>query len=226
PATRLLCVEQTHNFAGGAVWPLRELAEVCAAAHDRGLAVHMDGARLLNAVVASGVSAERFCAHVDSVWICFTKGLGAPVGAVLAGDEEFIARARRFKHGYGGALRQAGVAAAGCLYALDRHVPRLAEDHAHARRLADGLRQLDGVRLLTPRPDTNMVFFTLKAEGWTHAAFCDRLAARGVRIGVVGSALRAVTHLDVSVEDVDHALEVVAKVLTAPPPVDTRATNP
>lgn len=217
PPTRLLCVEQTHNFAGGAVWPLEELAEVCAAAHTHGLAVHMDGARLLNAVVASSVPARDFAAHADSVWICFTKGLGAPIGAVLAGTQDFIDQARRLKHICGGALRQAGIAAAGCLYALDHHVQRLADDHALARHLADGLNQLPGVCVLTPRPETNMVFFELDAEGWTHAAFLDRLAARQVLAGPVGNQLRAVTHLDVTASDIDHALQAIRDVLAEPP---------
>ncbi|WP_433463590.1 threonine aldolase family protein [Spirillospora sp. CA-128828] len=211
PATRLLCVEQTHNFGGGAVWPLAELGEVCAAAHAHGLAVHMDGARLLNAAVATGVPAHDFAAHVDSVWICFTKGLGAPIGAVLAGTEEFIACAGRLKHAFGGALRQAGIAAAGCLYALDHHVQRLADDHALARRLADGLRPIEAVRLHTPRPDTNMVFFDV--DGRNHAAFLDVLATYQVRLGAVGPHLRAVTHLDVTADDIDRALEAIEDAL-------------
>jgi threonine aldolase len=198
PRTTLLCVEQTHNFAGGAVLALdtlRALAEV-------GLPIHMDGARLLNAVVASGVPAHAYCAHVDSVWLCFTKGLGAPIGAVLAGDEAFIARARRIKHMVGGALRQAGIAAAGCLYALDHHVERLADDHANARRLAAGLTAL-GIE--TPEPETNMVYFKAPWEG-----FAAALERRGVRIGPVGDRLRAVTHLDVSAADIDTALAAIA----------------
>ncbi|MFI6906027.1 threonine aldolase family protein [Nonomuraea sp. NPDC050394] len=215
PATRLLCVEQTHNFAGGAVWPLNELAEVCAAAHEHGLAVHMDGARLLNAVAATGVPAHEFAAHVDSVWICFTKGLGAPIGAVLAGRERFISASRRLKHICGGALRQAGIAAAGCLYALDHHVRRLADDHVLARRFAEGLRKMEPVRLHTPRPDSNMVFFEL--NGWAHDAFLDKLASRQILLGPVGDRLRAVTHLDVGADDVDRALQAIEDILNGPP---------
>jgi threonine aldolase len=208
PRSSLVCVEQTHNFAGGTVWPLEELAAVAGAAHELGMAVHMDGARLLNAVVATGVSAAAFCAPVDSVWICFTKGLGAPVGAVLAGERDFIARARRLKHVAGGALRQAGIAAAGCLHALDHHVARLADDHANARRLAAGLARLEAVELLTPEPQTNMVYFAVPAVD--HDRFCAELADRGALVGPVGRQLRAVTHLDVDAAAIDDALERIA----------------
>jgi threonine aldolase len=203
PRASLLCVEQTHNFAGGTVLALDELRALA----EVGLPIHMDGARLLNAVVASGVSAAEFCAHVDSVWICFTKGLGAPIGAVLAGDAAFIERARALKHMLGGALRQAGIAAAGCLYALEHHVERLAEDHANARRLARGLRQLG---IDTPEPETNMVYFKAPWEG-----FAAALERRGVRIGPVGDRLRAVTHLDVTAADIDAALAAIAALRPA-----------
>jgi len=136
PPPRLVCVEQTHNFGGGAVWSLAELTAVGAHARKCGLASHMDGARLLNACASAGVTPAAFCSEIDSVWIDFTKGLGAPIGAVLAGSKAFIAEARRYKHIFGGAMRQAGIAAAGCLYALDHHVTRLAEDHEHARIMA------------------------------------------------------------------------------------------
>src|SRR5688572_1506430 len=149
PPVRLVCVEQTHNFGGGAVWGVDELRAVSQAARESGLAVHMDGARLLNATIATGVSASTFAAMVDSVWIDFTKGLGAPIGAVLAGTAEFIAEARRYKHMFGGAMRQAGIAAAGCLHALDHHIDRLEEDHARARRLAEGLAAIPGIHVRT-----------------------------------------------------------------------------
>jgi threonine aldolase len=147
------------------------------------------------------------------VWICFTKGLGAPIGAVLAGSHEFIEQARRLKHISGGALRQAGIAAAGCLYALDHHVERLAEDHANAKRLAAGLDQLPGLNVRNPVPDTNMVFFTLAAPRCRQEKFIAQLAEAGVRIGSVGAELRAVTHLDITGGDIDLALEAVARVL-------------
>lgn len=208
----LVCVEQTHNFGGGAVWTLDELAAVAACARRRGVPLHMDGARLLNACVASGVSAAAFASHANSLWLDFTKGLGAPIGAVLAGTRDFIAAARRYKQLFGGAMRQAGIAAAGCLYALDHHVDRLAEDHEHARRLAAGLAAIDGIAVRTATPDTNMVFFDVRGLGLTNREFLDRLRASGVRMGGAGGGIRAVTHLDVSPRDIDRALAAVGDV--------------
>ena len=211
----VVCVEQTHNFGGGAVWPLDALQAVAACARDRGVPVHMDGARLLNACAASGVAAAAFAAAVDSVWIDFTKGLGAPIGAVLAGTSGFIAAARRYKQLFGGAMRQAGIAAAGCLYALHHHVDRLAEDHAHARLLAAGLAATDGIHVRTPAPETNMVFFDVGGLGIDNREFLSRLEAQGIRMSAAGDAIRAVTHLDVSREDVESAIEAVRRVQAA-----------
>ncbi|MDB5821235.1 MAG: putative threonine aldolase, partial [Rhizobacter sp.] len=217
PRPRLVCVEQTHNFGGGAVWTLAELDDVSKLARSEGLSVHMDGARLLNAVVAKGVPAGTYAAAADSVWLDFTKGLGAPIGAVLAGSRGFIDEARRYKHVFAGAMRQAGIAAAGCLHALDHHVDRLAEDHHHARLLADGLMQIEGVRVRTPTPETNMVFFDPTATGWSNARFLTELAARGIRMGAVRGEIRAVTHLDVSRADVKAAVEAIAAIARRPP---------
>jgi threonine aldolase len=186
------------------------LQALSAAARADGLALHMDGARLLNACVATATSAADFAATVDSLWIDFTKGLGAPIGAVLAGSRAFIAEARRYKHVFGGAMRQAGIAAAGCLYALDHHVERLAEDHDNARRLASGLVQIDGIRVRTPCPETNMVFFDPSGMGLTNDAFLAKLLERGVRMGQVRGEIRAVTHLDVSRKDIESTLAAVA----------------
>ena len=215
PTARLVCVEQTHNFGGGSIWPLAELAATSAAAKAEGLSVHMDGARLLNACVASGVAAADFARHVDSVWIDFTKGLGAPIGAVLAGSSTFIAAARRYKHLFGGAMRQAGIAAAGCLHALDHHVERLAEDHANARFLANALSTIPGISLRTPRPQTNIVFFDVNGTGSKNEHFLAELATRGVRMGQVRGGIRAVTHLDVSRGDIETAIAAVAAVVNA-----------
>ncbi len=206
----LVCVEQTHNFGGGAVWTREELAAVSACARGRGVPVHMDGARLLNASVASGVAAAAFAAEVDSVWIDFTKGLGAPIGAVLAGSRDFVAAARRYKQLFGGAMRQAGIAAAACLYALDHHVERLAEDHEHARLLARGLAGIDGIAARAAEPETNMIFFDVSGLGLSNREFVDRLAASGVRVSGAGGAIRAVTHLDVSRAGIDRALSAIA----------------
>lgn len=214
--TRLLCVEQTHNFGGGTIWPLDRLNAVCEVAHAHGLATHMDGARLLNAVVASGISAREYCAGCDSAWLDLSKGLGAPVGAVLAGTAAFIAEARRYKHIFGGAMRQAGIIAAAGVYALEHHVDRLAEDHANAARLAAGLGDIPGVRVENPEPETNIVFFDIAGTGLTPQAFLDGVLARGVRMGVMGTRrLRAVTHLDVAEADIDKAVAVAREVLAA-----------
>ncbi|MFK7954588.1 MAG: low specificity L-threonine aldolase [Lysobacterales bacterium] len=211
----MVCVEQTHNFGGGSVWTEDELAEVKELAHQRGMPVHMDGARLLNAAIASGRPASVFAQQVDSVWIDFTKGLGAPIGAVLAGSVDFIARARRYKQAFGGAMRQAGIAAAGCLHALDHHVQRLAEDHKNATALARGLAGLDGVSVRNPQPESNMVFFSLSPAGPSHEQLIGQMAERGVALGDAGDAIRAVTHLDVHDQHIDVALTAMSEVLAA-----------
>jgi threonine aldolase len=210
---RLLCVENTHNYGGGSVWPPEQLRAVCAAAHARALKTHMDGARLLNASVASGVSPREYAATFNSVWIDFSKGLGCPVGAVLAGTKEFIDRAWRWKHTFGGAMRQSGILAAAGLYALDHHVDRLADDHANARLLAEGLKEIPGVRVDTDPPQTNIVFFDTTAVGVSPADFVKKLLDRGVRTGHISRRVRAVTHLDVSRDDVTRAVEHVRDVL-------------
>lgn len=215
PPARLVCVEQTHNFGGGAVWTVDELREVSQAARELGLAVHMDGARLLNATAATGVSASAFAATADSVWIDFTKGLGAPIGAVLAGSAAFINEARRYKQLFGGAMRQAGVAAAGCLHALDHQVDRLVEDHARARRLAEGLAAIPGIRVRTPRPETNIVFFDTIDTGLSNAEFLGGMMRAGVRMGDVRGQIRAVTHLDVSADDIERAIQAATDIVGA-----------
>jgi threonine aldolase len=212
PPARLLCVEQTHNFGGGAVWQLEQLQAVCAVARQHCLAIHMDGARLLNAVVATRTSARDFAACVDSVWIDFTKGLGAPVGAVLAGTKTFIQEARRQKHIFGGAMRQAGIVAAGCLHALDHHIDRLQVDHNNAQLLAQGLNTIAGIRVRDTEPETNMVFFNVSGLGLDQASFLSLLQAQGVKMGAVGADIRAVTHLDVSRADIEAAIGAVAQI--------------
>ncbi|KST62082.1 threonine aldolase family protein [Mastigocoleus testarum] len=211
---RLLCVEQTHNFAGGSVWQFDQLREVCDFSRQKGLATHMDGARLLNAVVATQTTAKDFAACVDSVWIDFTKGLGAPIGAVLAGTREFISEARRYKHIFGGAMRQAGIVAAGCLHALDHHVERLQEDHDNANYLAQQLSQIEGITVRDTNPETNIVFFDVSKLGLDTGMFLTILQEHGVKMGAVGHSIRAVTHLDISRPDIDFALDAISKIAT------------
>ena len=213
PRSRLLWVEQTSNLGGGSVWPLARITAVTALARRHGLRTHLDGARLLNAVVATGVAAHDFAGPFDSAWIDFTKGLGAPVGAALAGSRDFIAEAWRLKQQMGGAMRQAGIIAAGGVFALRHHVKRLAEDHANARRLAEGLAALPGVALDPATVETNIVIFEVRGALDAKAVVAG-LLARGVRMGVMGPrSIRAVTHLDVTAAQVERALAAAAAVL-------------
>jgi len=212
PRSRLLWVEQTSNLGGGSVWPLSRIERVVQAGRRHGLVTHMDGARLMNAVVASGISARTYAGPFDSAWIDFTKGLGAPVGAALAGSRAFIAEAWRCKQQMGGAMRQAGIIAAGGVYALHHHVERLAEDHALAHRLASGLAELPGVKLDPAEVDTNIVFFDVTGSLDAPTAV-ERLLAHGVRVGALGPrTLRAVTHLDVDAAGIDRALAAARQV--------------
>jgi threonine aldolase len=214
PRSRLVSLEQTTNITGGHVWPLEQMRSVLAAAREAGMRAHLDGARLMNAVVASGVDAREWAGMFDTAWIDFTKGLGAPVGAVLAGSRELIDEAWRYKQMWGGALRQAGIVAAAGLYALDHHVERLAEDHENARVLAEGLAELPGVTLDPAEVETNIVVFGFEDAAW----LCAELERTGVRMGVIGPGLvRAVTHLDVDRAEIEAALSAARTVLAAQP---------
>jgi threonine aldolase len=211
PRTRLLCLENTHNRGGGRIQPYETLAALCRWAHEHGLRTHLDGARLLNAVVATGIAAARWAEHFDTVNVCFSKGLGAPVGSALAGPRDLIREAVRHRKVLGGGMRQAGILAAAALYALDHHVERLAEDHANARRLAAGIRQIPGLWLDPDVVDTNILFFQVDAALGTAAEFCERLRGAGLlMLPVAPTRVRAVTHLDVTTADVDRALEILA----------------
>jgi threonine aldolase len=205
PRSRVVSVEQTTNMGGGRVWPMERVHEVLDVARARGLRAHMDGARLMNAVVASGTSAAEFAGGFDTAWLDFTKGLGAPVGAVLAASRDLIDEAWRWKQQWGGAFRQSGIVAAGCLYALDHHVERLAEDHENARVLADGLAEL-GCEVVPP--ETNIVVFSAP-DG-----FVEQMSHRGVELsGTPDGRVRAVTHLDVDRAGIDSALQAARDAL-------------
>ena len=209
PRARIVCVENTHNRSGGRVFPLAEVRAIGELARSRGLARHLDGARIFNAEVASGVPAREWAAHFDSVSFCLSKGLGAPIGSLICGSRELIARAHRVRKMLGGGMRQAGVIAAAGIFALEHNVARLAEDHANARLLAEGLASLAGVELAA-KPETNMVVFRVPdAPGLVR-----RAAERGVRMGAVAAdRIRAVTHLDVGAEDVREAVRVIGAAL-------------
>ena len=209
----LVEVEQTANLGGGTIWPLAALRAVADLAHEHGMATHMDGARVMNAVVASGVAASDMVAGYDSVWLDFTKGLGAPLGAVMCGSADFIDRAWRWKQRLGGALRQGGLSAAGCLYALDHHVARLAEDHDHAQTLARGLAQIEGFAV--EEPETNLVFCDVSATGWSGDAIAEGLRDQGIMVSVMGlHRLRLCTHLDVTGAQVEEAVIAIRKFVT------------
>ncbi|MCU0944342.1 MAG: threonine aldolase family protein [Rubritepida sp.] len=213
PPQRLLEVEQTANIGGGAVWPLEQLNAVSAVAREQGWATHMDGARLMNAGVAAGVAPAEMVAGYDSVWLDFTKGLGAPLGAVLCGSAEFIGEAWRWKQRLGGSMRQAGVCAAACLHSLDHHVERLAEDHANAKALARALAQIEGV--VVEQPDTNLVFFDIAATGVRVEELQRRLLAQGIAVSALGGRVRACTHLDVTSAMIPEAVAAIRDALAA-----------
>jgi len=217
PATRyqppqtLVSVEQTANIGGGTIWPRDDLANVAALAHANGIATHMDGARLMNACVATGSAARDMAAGWDSVWIDFSKGLGAPVGAVMAGSDAFIDQVWRWKQRLGGAMRQAGICAAACIHALDHHVERLADDHANARRLARGLAQSEGMQV--QQPETNLVFFDPAHAGMSGEKLVAALRTRSVLLATMDGRIRACTHLDVTAAMVDETVALVRDIL-------------
>lgn len=212
PPSRLLCIENTHNAGGGTVWPFERFSEVVEEARRHGLAVHLDGARLWNAAVATGIAERRWAELCDSVAVCFSKGLGAPLGSAVVGSRSFVDRARRFRGMYGGGMRQAGIVAAGALHALDHHRERLAEDHRNARRLAEGLAALPGVDIAPARVETNILYFRLNRM--PAAVFAERAERGGVRVlPVSADTVRLVTHLDVSAADIETALATFATIL-------------
>ena len=213
PRTRLVCIENTSNRRGGSIWPRERIVEIEAVAREAGLKMHMDGARLWNASVATGISEREYAEHFDTVSVCFSKGLGAPVGSALAGGAEFIERARRFRKMLGGGMRQAGIIAAGALYALDHHRDRLAEDHANAKVLAEGIAPLPGVQLDPADVETNIVL--LGVTSMPAKDLAAKLAEAGV--GVLATApdkIRAVANLMVSRDDVTATIEAFRTALT------------
>jgi threonine aldolase len=216
PRSRLVSMENTSNGGFGTVWPLATMQGVANVARGAGLSLHMDGARLCNAAVKSGTKAKDYAACVDSLWLDYSKGLGAPVGASLAGSKEFIQEAWRYKQMMGGSMRQSGVIAAAAVYALEHNWDRLAEDHDNAQHLAHGIANIKGLEIDVPRLETNLVFFEVKKPGWSAARLVDACKERGVGIGAnTATRIRAVTHLDVNRADIDTALKVINDVLAA-----------
>jgi threonine aldolase len=209
--TRLVAVENTHNSAGGRAWPLEEIDAIVATCRERELAVHLDGARLVNAAIACGVDCARLGGSFDTVTLCFSKGLGCPLGALIAGSHELMTAARRGKHFFGGAMRQAGIVAAAALYALEHHVERIADDHARARRLADGLADA-GVSVDLDQVETNFVQIDV---GPDRAAAIAKLKEQGVLVSttVHPTVVRAVTHLDIGDEDIEEAIATIPATL-------------
>ena len=215
PETSVIALENTHNRSGGTVWPLEELAAVVEVARELGVRAHLDGARVFNAALALGVPVREITAGFDTVQICLSKGLGCPLGALIAGSSELMLRARLEKHRFGGAMRQAGIVAAAGLYALDHNVERLADDHARARRLAEGW-DSRGVPVDVDGVETNFVLIDVEALGLSRRDAVERLARAGVGLSPSGPGrLRAVTHLDVSDDDVERALDLVPQALGA-----------
>jgi threonine aldolase len=212
--TRLVCLENTHNRGGGRVYPLEKIQSLGTWAHKNGLAFHLDGARLWNAVVATGVPLLDWAGPFDSVSVCFSKGLGAPLGSALAGSREFVTRARRIRKMFGGGMRQAGFAAAACLFALDHHVERLADDHKNARVIAQAIADTPGLRLDPPEVETNLVWFEVDPDLGTARAVATALKQRGVLVHAAGpQVLRACTHLDVSAAQAECAADTIRQAV-------------
>jgi threonine aldolase len=213
PPQVLVSVEQTANIGGGMIWKKAALDEVVEIARANGMATHMDGARLLNATVATGISARDMTAGWDSAWIDFSKGLGAPIGGAIAGSRAFIDEVWRWKQRLGGSMRQAGVCAAACIYALDHHVDRLAEDHANARALARGLSQINGIEV--QQPETNLVFFRPDGAGVSGEKMVAALRPRGVLLAMMDGRIRACTHLDVKAAMIEEMIGHVREIVRA-----------
>jgi threonine aldolase len=214
PVTRLVCLENTHNRGGGSIYPVEKIAEIYRLAKSRGLLIHLDGARLWNASVATGIKPYEYAQWADSVSVCLSKGLGAPIGSLVAGSKTFIDRVHRFRKMFGGGMRQVGIIAAAGIYALDHHIERLKEDHQNAKRLALGLKELKGVSVDPDQVETNIIIFNIDDTGMTAAQMAEAMKRNGVLIHPISKTqIRLVTHLDVSSEDIETALKAFEKLL-------------
>jgi threonine aldolase len=212
--TRLVCLENTHNRGAGRIQPYDNVVQICRWAEQNELRRHLDGARLFNAAVATGIAADQWAQHFDTVSVCFSKGLGAPIGSVLAGPADLIRTARRHRKVFGGGMRQVGIIAAGALYALENHIDRLAEDHANARLLAEAISEMDGLTLQPSVVDTNIVIFDVDPDLSDASSLVDRFQDEGVWFLAMGPArIRAVTHLDVTEAELQRAAEIMRRVI-------------
>jgi threonine aldolase len=214
PVTRLVCLENTHNRGGGSIYPLEKISEIYRLAKSKGLLLHLDGARLWNASMATGIKSEEYAQWADSVSVCLSKGLGAPIGSLVAGSKSFIDRVHRFRKMFGGGMRQAGIIAAAGIYALDHHIERLKDDHQNARRLAVGLKEFKGVSIDPKHVETNIVIFDVSNTGMTGAQVGEAMKKEGVLIHAFSrTQIRLVTHLDITSEDIETALKAFEKIL-------------
>jgi threonine aldolase len=223
--TRLVALENTHNRGGGRVYPIEKIQAISDWAHKQGLMMHLDGARLWNAIVATGIPAAEWASHFDSVSVCFSKGLGAPLGSALAGARDFVTRAKRIRKLFGGGMRQVGLVASAAIYALDHHVSRLAEDHRNARVIAQAIAETPGLRLDPPEVDTNLIWFEIDPEFMTARELVARLQQRGILLFFAGpQTVRACTHLDVSKAQAERVAETIRQTLRTMAP-SCRQTN-
>lgn len=214
PPTGLICVENTHNRAGGTIYPLDNIFAIANLAAQKGIPLHLDGARLMNAVVATGIPAREYASYFDSISLCFSKGLGAPIGSVLSGSKEFIAKARRYRKIFGGGMRQVGILAAACLYALDNNVKRLAEDHENAKLLAEKLKNISGIFIDMKQVQTNMVMIHVRHKKYNSVSLSKALLAHGVAANAVDDErIRAVTHLDISRKQILEVINIFQKLM-------------
>jgi threonine aldolase len=212
--TALICLENTHNRGGGSIWPLSKIRDIRECARAVGIPMHLDGARLMNACVATGLRPEDYAQYFDSCTLCLSKGLGAPVGSLVIGSKEFVTRAHRFRKQFGGGMRQAGILAAAGMYALEHNIERLAEDHLNAKRLARGIAEIDGLQIDVNAVETNILYFQIKSLELSVATLLERLKVEGVfMLGTGPNSIRAVTHLDVTKDRIDRAVEVLRKVV-------------
>jgi len=214
PVTKLVCLENTHNRGGGSIYPLEKMAEIYQLSKSKGLLLHLDGARLWNASVATGIKPREYAQWADSVSVCLSKGLGAPIGSLVAGSKSFIDRVHRFRKMFGGGMRQAGIIAAAGIYALDHHLERLKEDHQNAKRLAVGLKEFKGISIDPKHVETNIVIFDVADTGMIASQVAEAMKKEGVLIHAFGKTqIRLVTHLDVNAEDMEKTLDAFTKVL-------------